>query len=151
MDNQIFKMLGIDQGTRFVFCCGQQIDLWTELRVKKWSKNTFLGGLDPVLGPKFPGPLGFFRWRVNISKWAKKFVYRKLGSLFPGNERNFWPKKIFGSAPPVSRYFVCSDTTPEGGGGGGGSPLSEGVSFALTKERLELSDPPLIVCRVQNL
>ena len=39
------KMLGIDQGTRFVFCCGLQIDLWTELRVKSGQKTTFLGGL----------------------------------------------------------------------------------------------------------
>ena len=43
MGNQVVKMLGIDQGTIFVFCCGPQIDLWTELRAKKWSKNTFLG------------------------------------------------------------------------------------------------------------
>ena len=47
MDNQIVKMLGIDQGTRFVFCCGLQIDLWTELRVKKMVKNHVLGGSGP--------------------------------------------------------------------------------------------------------
>ena len=47
MDNQVVKMLGIDQGKRFVFCCGLQIDLWTELRAKKWSKNTFFGVWTP--------------------------------------------------------------------------------------------------------
>ena len=50
MDNQIVKMLGIDQGTIFVFCCGPQIDLWMELRVKKWSKNRVFWGLDPKIG-----------------------------------------------------------------------------------------------------
>ena len=37
--HKVVKMLGIDQGKRFVFCCGLQIDLWTELRAKKWSKK----------------------------------------------------------------------------------------------------------------
>ena len=31
-----------------------------ELRVKMWSKNAFFWGLDPKIGSKFPGPLGFF-------------------------------------------------------------------------------------------
>ena len=47
MDNQVVKMLAIDQGKRFVFCCGLQIDLWTELSVKKWSKKHVLGGSGP--------------------------------------------------------------------------------------------------------
>ena len=50
MDNQVVKMLGIDQGTIFVFFCGPQIDLWTELRVEKWSKPAFFGGLYPKIG-----------------------------------------------------------------------------------------------------
>ena len=70
MGNQVVKMLGIDQGTIFVFCCGLQIDLWTELRVKKWSKNTFFGVWTPRGGLNYQVPLRFFRWRVNISKWA---------------------------------------------------------------------------------
>ena len=94
MGNQVVKMLGIDSGTIFVFTSGPQIDLWTELGVKKWAKPAFFLGLDPKIGSKFSGPLGFFRWRVNISKWVKIFQYHKLGSLFPGNERNFWPKKF---------------------------------------------------------
>ena len=73
MENKVVSLLGIDQGTIFVFISGPQIDLWTELRVKKVVKNAFLGGLDHKIGSKFPGPLGFFRWRVNISKWAKCF------------------------------------------------------------------------------
>ena len=53
MDNQVVNLFGIDQGKRFVFCCGPQIDLWTELRAEKWSKKHVFWGLDPALDPKF--------------------------------------------------------------------------------------------------
>ena len=71
----VVEMLGTDQGTIFVFCCGPQIDLWTELRVKKMVKNTFLGGLDPVLDPKFPGPLGFFWLAREYLEVGEKFSH----------------------------------------------------------------------------
>ena len=43
IDNQVVNLFGIDWGRIFVFTSGLQIDLWTELRVKKWSKDAFLG------------------------------------------------------------------------------------------------------------
>ena len=75
MDNQIVKMLGIDQGTRFVFCCGHQIDLWTKLSVKKSGQKTHFLGLDSVLGPKFPGPLGFFSLAREYLEVGVRFSY----------------------------------------------------------------------------
>ena len=85
---------------------------------KKWSKNTFFGVWTRFWTLNFQDLSGFFRWRVNISKWAKKFIYRKLGSLFPGNERNFWPK-IFSDRRRRFLGNLFAPTTPPRGGGGG--------------------------------
>ena len=105
---------------------------------QKVVKNTFLGGLDPVLDPKFPGPLGFFSLAHEYLEVGEKISHTVNWGHCSQEMSGTFGEKFFGSAPPVSRYFVCSDTTPEGGGV---PPPSEGVSFALTKERLELSDP----------
>ena len=45
-------------------------------------------------------------------------------------------------ATGFEKFCFAPTPPPKGAAGGGGSPLSEGVSFALTKERLELSEPP---------
>ena len=77
MGNQVVKMLGIESGTIFVFTSRplDGIDLWTELRAKKWSKNTFLGGLDPKIRSKFPGRLGFFSLARENLEVGETFSY----------------------------------------------------------------------------
>ena len=94
MDNQVVKMLGIDQGKRFVFCSGPQIDLWTELRAEKWSKNTFFWGLDPGLDPKFRRE----KWRVELAReylrTGAELRETTMGSFVPGIIYKKWPKKL---------------------------------------------------------
>ena len=82
MVNQVVKMLGINQGKRFVFCSGPQIDLWTELRAEKWSKNTFLGVWTRFWTLNFAEKSDESSSRVNISELARSYGKREWEVLY---------------------------------------------------------------------
>ena len=71
-------------GDNFVFCCGPQIDLWTELSVKKWSKNTFLGVWTRFWTLNFAEKSAEMSSRVNISELARSYGKRQWEVLYLG-------------------------------------------------------------------
>ena len=115
MDNQVVRMLGIDQGKRFVFCCGLQIDLWTELRAKKLSKNTFFWGLDRQIGYKFPGPLGFFSLAREYLEVGVRFSYTARNGQFTLDMNGTFGRKFFriGDTGMVENAFFWGVWTPK--------------------------------------
>ena len=108
MDNQVVKMLGIDQGTIFVFTSGLQIDLWTELRVKKWSKNTFLGVWTRFWTLNLPEKSEESSSRVHISELARSYGKRSKLAL----QKFLWDFQFFGVFAGFETY--CRVSAPAG-------------------------------------
>ena len=112
--------------------------------MKRWSKKHGCWGLDPVLDPKIPGPLGIFSLAREYLEVGEKFAHTvNWGHCSQEMSGTFGLKNFRIGASGFSEIFLLGHH-PRGGVGGAPPPLSEGVSFALTKERLELSDPPYL-------
>ena len=105
---------------------------------KKVVKNRFFLGLDPKIGQKFRGPLGFCLLAREYLRLGGKLTSNAKTQLTSQERYGTFGRKFSRSEPRVS-WKTQSHPPPDGGLGGGGRGV--GLSFTLTKQRKSSAAP----------
>ena len=116
------------------------MDLWAAI------KGVF--GFWPKKIQKFPGSLGFFRWRVDSRNWVKNFRIKQKRVFVARTYTELLAEKFSRSGSVGKSCRILTGTTPEGGGV---HPFPRGVSFALTHDGIRAQRPPPLGGGLRNL